>query len=65
MQTSIHSTAFITLKTRELDDATVAYALMLFSWTTFVETAVYYWKTKIALYRVNISEMFTACAVAL
>ena len=38
------------MKTREIDDATVnyhnpfgivAYALMLFSWTTFVETAVY------------------------
>ena len=43
----------IALKTRELDDATVnnhnptmpfgivAYTLMLFSWTTFLETAVY------------------------
>ena len=43
----------IALKTRELDDATVnnhtpimpfgvvAYAFMLFSWTTFLETAVY------------------------
>ena len=50
-QISINSTAFHRAKTRELGDATVkqpqpimpfgivAYALMLFCWTTFLETA--------------------------